>query len=212
MAMLEHDIEFVAAMTFLPRQGASTRLAMGSQVIPNEFCNASDAAPRACFVSPPAMVVIAAAAIPDPAPHSAMHPPISAAKVACFAIITPTMPATRRARATSTSSFPSCSATARMVPGHAPQEPAVGAATMTPIELLTSMMAVTYKITLFSTSPGITWPWFMARARLELWQGKILSEYEVPASPSSTLPLIIEAVLSMASSTSSSLMLPRALS
>ena len=34
-------------MTFRPKHGASTRLPIGSQISPSEFCNASDAAPIA---------------------------------------------------------------------------------------------------------------------------------------------------------------------
>ena len=61
----------LAAITFLPRQGTSTLLATGSQIIPRIFCSAMDAAFIACQVVPFANATSAAAAMPDPAPHSA---------------------------------------------------------------------------------------------------------------------------------------------
>jgi ABC-type Zn uptake system ZnuABC Zn-binding protein ZnuA len=43
----------------------------------------------------------------------------------------------------------------KTTPGKPPQEPAVGAATITPIELFTSIIADTYIIVVLSTSPPI---------------------------------------------------------
>ncbi len=79
--MLEQERALVAAMTFLPRQGASTRFARVSQVMPKEFCRAWEAALSCCSRLPPASPVMAAAAMLAPEPHSAMQPATSAAKV-----------------------------------------------------------------------------------------------------------------------------------
>lgn len=46
-AMLAQARALLAAMTFLPRHGASTRLAMGSQMRPSMLCSAMEAAARA---------------------------------------------------------------------------------------------------------------------------------------------------------------------
>mmetsp|Transcript_23424 Transcript_23424/g.68426 ORF Transcript_23424/g.68426 Transcript_23424/m.68426 type:complete len:243 (-) Transcript_23424:1071-1799(-) len=142
-AMLAQERALLAASTFLPRHGASTRLPMGSQVMPKAFCSARDAAARACSFDPPARLTMAAAAMLEPAPHSAMHPPTSAAKVASRWMNTPISPATKNASQTWRSVDPRESATAKTAPGQAPQDPAVGAATIKPIEDLTSMMEVT---------------------------------------------------------------------
>ena len=84
-----------------------------------------------------------AAAIPDPAPHSAWHPPISAANVAWAAMNTPIIPAASIALVTSSSESPIALAAPMQAPGSPPQAPAVGAATITPIELFISIIAVT---------------------------------------------------------------------
>ena len=54
-------LDLLAAIAFLPRQGASTRLAIGSQVKPNMFCSAEDAALSASDGPPPIISVRAAA-------------------------------------------------------------------------------------------------------------------------------------------------------
>lgn len=51
----------------------------------------------------------------------------------------------------------------RMAPGSAPHDPAVGAATTTPMELLTSIMAEVWRITWFRTSPSSSVPAFRWR-------------------------------------------------
>ena len=42
--MLAQDRAWLAASTFLPKQGTSTRFATGSQIIPRIFCRAIEAA------------------------------------------------------------------------------------------------------------------------------------------------------------------------
>ena len=147
-----------AAITFLPRQGASTRLPIGSHIRPSEFCKAREAAPMACNSVPPFKPTKAAAAIPPAEPVSAIQPPTSAAKVAFFAIKTPINPAESKAFTISSSGkFMEC-AMPKTAPGNAPQEPAVGAATMMPIELLTSITAETYiVIKLLASPPNNLW-------------------------------------------------------
>ena len=53
----------LAAMTFFPRQGTSTRFATGSQISPSMFCSAIEAAATACVRVPLARVTSAAAAM-----------------------------------------------------------------------------------------------------------------------------------------------------
>ena len=69
--MLAHDTALLAAMTFLPRHGISTRAATGSQMRPSMLCSAMLAAPVACVSVPPASVTRAAAAIAAALPPSA---------------------------------------------------------------------------------------------------------------------------------------------
>ena len=92
---------------------------------------------------PFASVTSAAAAMLAADPPSAWHPPTSAAKVHLVAIKTPMMPLARKALAISSSDRFISSAMAMTAPGNAAQAPAVGAATITPIELFTSISAVT---------------------------------------------------------------------
>jgi hypothetical protein len=70
-AMFAQDKAFAAAMTFLPRQGASTRFAIGSQISPIMLCMAIEAAATDCASVPPASVTSAAAAMADAEPPSA---------------------------------------------------------------------------------------------------------------------------------------------
>ena len=132
-----------AAITFFPRQGTSTRFATGSQIRPIMLCIASDAAVSDWASVPSASVTIAAAAIAAAEPPSAWQPPTSAAKDQGVQMNTPTSPAASRPRAIASSSSPRSSASVITAPGSAAQAPAVGAATITPIELLTSISAVT---------------------------------------------------------------------
>ncbi len=141
--MLAQASALLAASTFLPRQGTSTRFATGSQIMPRMFCSARDAAATACPVLPFASVTNAAAAIPEPAPHSAWQPPVSAAKVAWAAMKTPIMPAASIPFVISSSDKPMSLAAPMQAPGNPPHAPAVGAATITPIELFVSIRAVT---------------------------------------------------------------------
>ena len=70
-AMFAQESALAAAMTFFPRHGASTRLAMGSQIKPIMLCMAMEAAAQACRVSPPDRVTSAAAAMEAAEPPSA---------------------------------------------------------------------------------------------------------------------------------------------
>ncbi len=97
----------------------------------------------ACLVVPLASVTSAAAAMPDPAPHSAWHPPTSAAHVAWAAMNTPIKPAASMALVMSSNESPMALAAPMQAPGSPPHAPAVGAATITPMELFISIMAVT---------------------------------------------------------------------
>ena len=153
--MFAQETAFVAAITFLPRHGASTLFPMGSQINPSTFCKANEAAERDCAKLPLAIPTNAAAAIPEPEPHSAIHPPTSAANVACAAIKTPISPAASIALTISSSDSSNEVAIPMIAPGKAPQDPAVGAATITPMELFTSMMAETYMMMMLFTSPPI---------------------------------------------------------
>ena len=151
--MFAEETAFDAAITFLPKQGASTRLPIGSHISPSEFCKASDAAAMACSSVPPFNPTKAAAAIPPAEPVSAIQPPTSAAKVAFFVIKTPINPAVSIALIISSSGRLMACARPKIAPGRAPQEPAVGAATMIPMELLTSIVAETYKVIKLLASP-----------------------------------------------------------
>ena len=76
-------------------------------------------------------------------PPSAWQPPTSAANVQRVAMNTPMSPLASIAFAISSSPSPISSAIAITAPGSAAHAPAVGAATMTPMELFTSISAVT---------------------------------------------------------------------
>ncbi len=65
----------------------------------------------------------------------------------------PIIPLASNAFAIATSSNPISSAIATTAPGNAAQAPAVGAAIITPIELFTSIKAVTYNIIRFNAPP-----------------------------------------------------------
>ena len=104
---------------------------------------AIDAAATAWASVPPARVTSAAAAMLEADPPSAWQPPASAANVHRVAMNTPINPLANSARAIVASSCPRPSAMAITAPGSAAQAPAVGAATMTPIALFTSINADT---------------------------------------------------------------------
>lgn len=89
------------------------------------------------------MSTSAAAAMHAAEPPSAWQPPTSAAKVQRVAMKTPMTPLASIAFAISCSPSPRASAMAITAPGSAAHAPAVGAATMTPMALFTSMSAVT---------------------------------------------------------------------
>ena len=183
-----------AAIAFLPRQGASTRLAIGSQIIPRLDCKAMEAAATACSRLPPARVTRPAADIPDAEPHSAWQPPISAENVAPRAMKTPIIPAASRAFTAASSSSPRNSAAARQVPGKTPHEPAVGAATTRPMELLHSMVAVTARRMAFRTPASSSRPCSINSLYLPDCQPRMRSSYSVPASPASMARRITPAI------------------
>ena len=122
------------------------------------FWSAIEAASAHRRALPPASWTSAAAAMPEPAPHSTWQPPTSAAKVAPSAMKIPTSPAASIARVISARPMPSARAAPITEPGRQPQEPAVGAATITPIELFVSIIAVIDFIIELSTSHGSSAP------------------------------------------------------
>ena len=69
--MFAHDNALLAASTFLPRHGTSTRPATGSQIRPSMLCSAMDEAATDCASVPPASVTSAAAAMAAAEPPSA---------------------------------------------------------------------------------------------------------------------------------------------
>ena len=69
--MLAQQTALAAAITFFPRQGASTRLAIGSQIKPIMLCMAIEAAATVSGSVPPAILTSAAAAIAAADPPSA---------------------------------------------------------------------------------------------------------------------------------------------
>ena len=141
-AMLAQARALVAAITFLPRHGTSTRLATGSQIRPSMLCSAMEAAASDCSRVPSARVTRPAAAIAAADPPSAWQPPTSAANDQADVMKIPIRPAASNARAIASSSRPRLRATTITAAGRAAQAPAVGAATITPIELFTSIRAV----------------------------------------------------------------------
>ena len=141
--MFAQERALLAAITFLPRQGTSTRLATGSQMRPSMLWNAMEAAATDCARVPPASVTSAAAAMQAAEPPSAWQPPTSAANVQRVAMNVPIIPLASIAFAMSSSAKPISSAMAMTAPGRAAQAPAVGAATITPIALFTSISAET---------------------------------------------------------------------
>lgn len=96
--------------------------------------------------------------------------------------------------------------------GSPPHDPAVGAATMTPIALFTSMIAVMYLVTLLNRSLGRS-VLFRCPASIRCACGpRMRSAYSVPASPSSTAFSMMPTSRSILLKMSSSVVLPRTLS
>ena len=139
------------------------------------LCIASEAAARACGSVPSASVTIPAAAIAAAEPPSAWQPPTSAANDQGVQMNTPTNPAASRARAIASSSSSIDSASVITAAGRAAQAPAVGAATITPIELFTSIMAVVAKTIRLRTGSPTSRPAAIAAAKPGAWAGRTRS-------------------------------------
>ena len=200
----------LAASTLRPRQGTSTRLATGSQIRPSMFCRAIEAAARPCSGVPPAISTRAAAAMPEPAPHSAWQPAFSAAKVERVAMKVPIRPAVRSPRVRVSSSRPSTFAAPSTEPGTAPQAPAVGAATITPMELLTSIRAVICRMISFRSPSSIRPPACILSRKGAHWTPRMRSAYSVPARPCCTEPSSRRTISAMRANTSARSREPRA--
>ena len=125
---------------------------------------------------------------------------------------TPMSPAASMALTISSRGSPSVRPTPISVPGSPPHDPAVGAATMTPIALFTSMIAVMYLVTLLNRSLGRS-VLFRCPASIRCACGpRMRSAYSVPASPSSTAFSMMPTSRSILLKMSSSVVLPRTLS
>ncbi len=103
---------------------------------------AVEAAERQASGVPPSSSQMAEAAMAVAVPTSAWQPPSAPETEALRATIAPMAQAFQSARARRSSSASAASATARSDPGMTPAEPAVGAATMTPIEAERSRTAI----------------------------------------------------------------------
>ena len=90
------------------------------------------------------MAVSAAAAMAAAAPHSAWQPPSAPDMLAWLAMACPTAAAVNKASTASSSVAPRSSIMASTAPGRIPQAPAVGAATIFPMQALHSAVARAY--------------------------------------------------------------------
>ena len=122
-------------------QGISTRPATGSHTSPRIFFKAIATAWETIWGVPPASSVIAAAAMAAAEPHSAWHPPWAPAKEALFAMTIPIAEAVKRAITQSWSEHPFSTCMVISAAGRMPQLPAVGAATIRPMEAFNSETA-----------------------------------------------------------------------
>ena len=134
MSALEKAI--ISPETFLLMQGISTSPATGSQTRPSWFTIEIAQASPHCEGVPPMSSTSAAAAIPEALPHSAWQPPWAPATLAFCAITMPMAPAVNMDMTTSRSAKPRSSYRDTRHPGRMPQLPAVGAATIRPMEAL----------------------------------------------------------------------------
>ena len=123
-------------------QGYSTSPRTGSQTRPSRLPIAVEAASRASSGVPPRSSTRAAAAIAEADPTSAWQPPSAPETEALRARRAPTALAHHRASTTCSSVAPTASPTARRQPGTTPADPAVGAATITPIVAERSRTAI----------------------------------------------------------------------
>ncbi len=132
---------FATPIAFRLTHGISTRPATGSQTRPSTFASAVATAFPIIRGVPPASSTTAAAAIAAAEPHSAWQPPSAPARHALFAITMPTAEAVKRdiTQARSDSFLSACMV--RTAAGRIPLLPAVGAATMRPMEAFSSEIA-----------------------------------------------------------------------
>ena len=63
LLLLAQETALVAAITFLPRHGASTRLPIGSQINPSEFWSAGEGAAKLVNLPRPEVVNLTGASI-----------------------------------------------------------------------------------------------------------------------------------------------------
>ena len=140
-------------MAFLAWQGTSTSPPTGSHTSPSRFDMASDAAVRACSGEPPMSWAHAAAAMAAALPTSAWQPPSAPATHAPVWMFSPMAAAQKSASSTSASGAPRWSARASTQPGTTPAEPAVGAATITPMAADRSSTAIARATASVCTGP-----------------------------------------------------------
>ncbi len=125
---------------------------------------AMDAAARHACGSPPRSCVAAAAAMALAVPTSAWQPPSAPATVALRLTTKPTAAAHARASRSRAPSYFSASSKASTTPGTTPAEPAVGAATMRPMDALVSSTAIASSAARASTPPASAPPRSASRA------------------------------------------------
>ena len=133
---------FAAPIAFRLMQGHSTSPATGSHTRPITFLSAIAAACSACAGLPPESSTSAAAAMAAPVPVSAWQPPSAPLMLAPQAMSMPTAPAVRSPAQSAASLQPRDSAAVSSTPGRMPLAPAVGAATMRPMDAFTSTTAM----------------------------------------------------------------------
>ena len=118
-------------------QGISTRPATGSHTRPRMFFRAMATAEPTISGVPPASSTIVA----DAEPHSAWQPPLAPAREALLAITIPMAEAVKRDITHCFSDRCFSSSIVRTAAGRIPQLPAVGAATIRPMEAFSSETA-----------------------------------------------------------------------
>ena len=129
-------------MAFRFWQGTSTRPPMGSHARPSRLPRAMEEALSACSGVPPSICASAAAAMAAAEPTSAWQPPSAPATLALRESSMPTAAAHQSACWMSFSPVPRASPAEMTHPGTTPEEPAVGAATMTPMVAFCSRTAM----------------------------------------------------------------------
>ena len=139
---MSHDRTALAApMALRFEHGHSTRPPTGSHTSPRMFLRAMAAAVNTCSGVPPLISTSAPAAMAAALPVSAWHPPDAPDMLAFRAITVPMAPAQNRLLQTASSECPAILPPATSTAGRIPLAPAVGAATIVPIDALTSVTA-----------------------------------------------------------------------